>query len=117
MRIERHIGIVILAAVAAHAQTVDTVAGNGMQGAGPDGAMATQTSIVPRQIAIDANGNIFFTEPDYVRVRKITPDGVVTTVAGTGQMGGFFEDGNGKPATSVGLQSPSGIAVDGAGNL
>jgi sugar lactone lactonase YvrE len=117
MRVEHRIATLILAAVAARAQVVNTVAGNGMMGAGPEGAQATQTSMAPRSIAVDAAGNIFIAEPDYMRVRKITPDGIITTVAGTGQMGGFFEDGNGKPATSVGLQSPSGIAVDGAGNL
>ncbi len=62
----------------------------------------------------DAAGNIYFSDSDNHRVRKLTPSGLVTTVAGDG-VAGFFGDGG--PASAARLQKPRGLALDTAGNL
>jgi uncharacterized protein (TIGR03437 family) len=62
---------------------------------------------------VDAAGNVYIADTDNSRVRKVS-NGVITTVAGSG-MGG--QSGDNGPATSAELESPSGIAVDAAGNL
>lgn len=66
----------------------------------------------PTAIAVDAQNNVYVTEYDGHRIRKITPEGVVSTVAGTGTAG--FADG---PAALSAFNTPSGIAVDAEGNL
>ncbi len=58
--------------------------------------------------------HLFISEVYNYRVRKVSSDGIITTVAGTG-MPGFSGDGG--PAASAKLNTPDGIATDGAGNL
>jgi len=71
--------------------------------------------ISPSRVAIDAVGNLFFAEYANNRVRKVDKStGVITTVAGNGT-GGFSGDGG--LATAAQLNSPSGVALDGSGNL
>src|SRR5207237_3311298 len=65
-------------------------------------------------IATDRIGNLYIADTDIHRIRKITPAGVMTTVAGNGT-GGFSGDGG--SATSAQLFYPAGITVDAAGNL
>jgi sugar lactone lactonase YvrE len=109
--------LTLLAASAAHAQIITTVAGNGGRGYTGDGGPATQATLAPNGVAVDAGGNIYICDVENFRIRKISPDGVITTVAGTGQIGNPYENIDGRQATTVGLQSPGSIAVDGAGNL
>ncbi len=66
----------------------------------------------PYGIAIDGTGNIYFTSAD--QVFKATSSGVVTLIAGTGT-GGFSGDGG--PATAAEFLVPTGVAVDGSGNV
>ena len=95
--------------------TITTVAGNGRQGFSGDGGPATQASLnTPTGLAVDAKGNIYFSEVNSHRVRRISPDGVITTVAGTGA-GSFSGDGG--PATQASLNIPRGVAVDAKGDL
>jgi uncharacterized protein (TIGR03437 family) len=68
----------------------------------------------PSHLLGDAAGNIYFTDSGNNRVRKLTPDGLVTTVVGTGQAG---YAGDGAPARLALLNSPSGLVFDAAGNL
>lgn len=70
----------------------------------------------PTDLAIDAAGNLYVTEHEVNRIRKITPGGVVTTFAGTTGVNdpGSFADGTG---TSARFSSPWGIAIDNSGNL
>jgi uncharacterized protein (TIGR03437 family) len=68
----------------------------------------------PSHIVRDAAGNIYFTDSGFNRVRKLTPDGLVTTVVGTGEQG-FAGDGG--LARLAKLNGPTGLAFDAAGNL
>jgi serine/threonine-protein kinase len=70
------------------------------------------TFYYPTGVAIDASGNVYVTNLGGNTIREVTPAGVVTTVAGTGVTGSL----NG-PAASATFSEPSGVAVDGSGNL
>jgi uncharacterized protein (TIGR03437 family) len=65
-------------------------------------------------LALDSAGNLYIADTDNHRVRKVSVDGIITTVAGTGNA---RYDGDGGPATSFALNYPYGVAVDSAGNL
>jgi sugar lactone lactonase YvrE len=102
--------------------TITTIAGNGAYGFGGDGGPATGASmevrgnptLFPGGIAVDTAGNVYFSDFYNNRVRKISPSGIITTVAGNGSAG-FAGDGG--LATSASLQLPQGVAIDTAGNL
>lgn len=64
--------------------------------------------------AVDALGNVYFCDTNNHRIRKITPDGMITTVVGTG-LPGFSGDGG--LATRAQLNSPEGLYLDAVGNL
>ena len=68
----------------------------------------------PTGIAIDSGGNIYFCDTRNHRVRKIGTDGKIRTVAGSGEKG---ETGDGGDALKAKLNSPTGVAVDAAGNI
>ncbi|MFD8695475.1 NHL repeat-containing protein [Kitasatospora purpeofusca] len=95
--------------------TITTVAGNGVKGYGGDGGPATAASLKdPAGVAVDRIGNLYIADRSNQRVRKVGPDGTITTVAGSGTHG---FSGDGGPATRARLNFPHSIAVDGAGNL
>ncbi|HEX7677522.1 MAG TPA: hypothetical protein VF713_05320 [Thermoanaerobaculia bacterium] len=78
-----------------------------------DGEGAAARFNSPTDVATDAEGNIYVVEPFNSLVRKVTPGGVVTTLAGAaGQVGDA--DGAGSAAR---FGSPSGVVVDAAGNV
>jgi trimeric autotransporter adhesin len=93
---------------------ISTVAGNGTQGYSGDGGPATAAQLHDPlwSMAVDATGNIYF--EDNNRIRKVTPKGIISTVAENGTQG---YSGDGGPATAAQLYSPMGVAVDSAGNL
>jgi len=94
---------------------ITTVAGTGIGGYNGDGGPATGAQLfTPLGVLVDAQGNLFIADSDNARVRKVSPAGIITTVAGTGN---FNHSGDGGPATSAELDSPSALAVDGQGNL
>lgn len=98
-----------------NAQTIYTYAGTGVPGYSGDGGAATTAQINESfGVAADAAGNVYFTDYNNHRIRKIDPSGVVTTIAGTG-FGGFMGDGG--PATAAWIRWPKGITLDGAGNI
>jgi len=84
------------------------------QGYSGDGGPATSAQLRgPAGVAVDALGNLYIVDSSNFRIRKVTPGGTITTVAGDGKYG---SGGDGGPATSAQLD-PYGVAVDGAGNL
>ena len=94
---------------------ITTYAGDGNLGFTGDGGQARDAVLnFPRKIVVDAAGNVFFSEPASNRVRRIAPNGIITTIAG-GSAPGFAGDGG--PATQALLNAPWGLAVDSSGNL
>lgn len=92
--------------------TIETYAGTLSNG---DGRAATSAVLVqPQSVAADRAGNIYFADSGDHRVRRISPAGIIDTVAGTGSPG---LKGDGGPALKAQLNAPYGIAVDLAGNL
>ncbi|MDN3297266.1 SMP-30/gluconolactonase/LRE family protein, partial [Streptomyces ficellus] len=95
--------------------TISTVAGTGKAGFGGDGGLATSAQLnVPFGLAVDSTGALYIAEYNSHRVRRITADGKITTVAGTGTAG---SKGDGGPAVSAQLNRPQALAVDDTGNL
>ncbi len=92
---------------------VSTLAGTAGMSGSADGTGAAARFNQPLSIGLDATGNLFVTDTNNNTIRKITPAGVVTTLAGTAGVFGTA-DGTGTAATFI---SPTGIAVDSAGNL
>ena len=93
---------------------VTTVAGNGTPTYSGDGGPALDAGFSPFDIAFDNQGNLYVADFLDNRIRKIAPDGTISTVAGTG-VAGYAGDGG--PATSALLAGPTGVATDSAGNL
>jgi len=94
---------------------ITTVAGNGTAGFSGDGGAATATQLnYPTGVAVDDVGNIFIAEYSNNRIRKVDVAGTITTVAGDGSEG---FSGDGGAAIAAQLRFPSGVAVDGVGNL
>jgi TonB family protein len=94
---------------------ISAVAGTGTAGFSGDGGPAIQAQLRnPTAVTLDAAGNLYISDSADARIRKVTPDGAINTVAGTG-MPGFSGDGG--PATSAELTAPIHIATDVAGNL
>lgn len=90
---------------------VTTIAGTGSAGSA-DGTGTAASFNLPGGIAIDANNNLYIADTYNHKIRKITPAGVVTTVAGTGTAG----SGNGL-GTSASFNFPYAIEVDADGNI
>jgi len=94
---------------------ITTVAGNGTAGYSGDGGTATNARLhTPTGMALDAFGNLFIADASNNRVREVTTNGVITTVAGNGTAG---YSGDGGAATNARLNAPTGVAVDALGNL
>ena len=93
---------------------INTVAGNGLAGYAGDGGPATSAQVAsPTGIAVDTAGDIFVSD-NSATVRKIYPNGPITTIAGNGSLG---YSGDGGLALSAQLNKPEGIALDPKGNL
>ncbi len=95
---------------------ITTAAGDGNAGFSGDGGAATNAELnQPKSIASDAAGNLYITDTQNNRVRKIdATTGMITTVAGNGSS---TASGDGGPAINAGLPQPSGIALNSAGDI
>ena len=94
---------------------ITTIAGNGTAGNTGDGGPATAAEITsPHGIDFDAAGNLYFADASNCVIRKITPSGIISTVAGTGSFG---FSGDGGPATAAQFAFPCAIAIDPSGNI
>jgi uncharacterized protein (TIGR03437 family) len=94
---------------------ISTVAGNGAVGFSGDGGLATSATLNgPLGVAVDSMGNIYLSDTSNQRVRKVSPSGIITTVAGKGTLG---FSGDGGPASLATLANPEGLAVDSVGHL
>jgi serine/threonine-protein kinase len=80
-----------------------------------DGGPATRASLYwPLTTAVDATGNVYIADDNHNRVRKVTPDGTITTVIGDGTAA---STGDGGPASRARVNDPQGVILDAAGNL
>ncbi|MGA9670615.1 MAG: chitobiase/beta-hexosaminidase C-terminal domain-containing protein [Terracidiphilus sp.] len=94
---------------------ITTVAGNGTQGISADGGPATSAELAnPLGVAVDRSGNLYIADIGSYRIRQVTSDGIINTVAGSGLTG---YTGDGGAAISAELNQPSAVAVDNLGNL
>lgn len=94
---------------------ISTVAGNGSQGFSGDGGAAVSASLnFPFGVAVDSAGNLYIADSKNHRLRKVDTNGIISTVAGSGQRG---YSGDGGAATGASLHDPLCVAVDSAGNL
>ena len=92
---------------------VTTIAGNGRKGVPADGSLATESPLVdPRAVAVDSKNNVYILERSGHALRRVTPDGKIRTVAGTGKPGPT--DG---PALSAQFKSPKHLAIDAEDNV
>ncbi|CAJ0815220.1 NHL repeat-containing protein [Ralstonia flaminis] len=93
------------------AGVVSTLAGSTTAGHA-DGTGSAASFSAPRGMAFDASGNLYVADQGNSMIRKITPAGVVSTLAGSTTRG--FADGTGSAAS---FANPSGVAVDASGNV
>lgn len=101
--------------ISADGTMVTTLVGDGIPGFSGDGGPAVNARISkPFGLVIDANDNLYFADAGNGRVRKVSPNGIITTIAGNGSN---QHSGDGGPATSAGMKQPYGLAFDAAGNL
>jgi len=93
------------------AGVVTTLAGSGAYGSA-NGTGTAASFGVPNSTAVDSSGNVYVSDEGQNRIRKITPAGVVTTLAGSGTAGSANGTG-----TAASFSEPNGVAVDASGNV
>lgn len=92
--------------------TIGLYAGNGTAGYSGDGGPAAQAQLdTPCGLALDAAGNLYIADRNNHRIRVVSPEGVIRTIAGSGSPGYAGDNG---PASAAALYYPSGVVVDGA---
>ena len=92
--------------------TIITIAGNGTAGYSGDGGPATESSLnFPQGIYVDLSGNVYIADCNNNRIRRVDPNGIISTLAGNGSAGdpSYSE---GELATDATVQNPQNIAVD-----
>jgi sugar lactone lactonase YvrE len=102
---------------------ITTVAGNGQTGFSGDGGLAVRASLnlmgaiwtqYTGSVAVDSAGNIYIADTNNNRIRRVTPNGVIATFAGSGTRG---FSGDGGSALQAALAGPGAIAFDSLGNM
>ena len=106
------ISFTLCSAFSAVSQIINTYAGTGSLIYGGDGGPATAAGLgSPHGICLDSLGNLYIAAG---YIRKVTPSGIISSIAGIG-IGGHTGDGG--PATAAELEGPVAVAVDGGGNV
>lgn len=90
------------------------VAGTGVLGFDGDGPALEKMLNYPKFMDFDSSGNLYIADDFNHRIRRISPNGLITTLAGTGE---FTSLGDGGPATQASLRSPWGVAVAANGDI
>jgi sugar lactone lactonase YvrE len=102
---------------------INTVIGNGVPGYAGDGGLAAGAQIgAPWGLAFDYEGNLYISDdipgddygPDATHIRKVSPEGTITTIAGIGTLG---YSGDGGPATAAQIDAAGPLTVDSSGNI
>ena len=94
---------------------ISTVAGNGGKGYGGDGGLATKAQLNwPTGVAVAPDGSLYIADQVNNRVRRVDPDGIITTVAGTGIAS---YSGDGGPAIQARLYYPTSVAAGPDGSV
>jgi YVTN family beta-propeller protein len=95
--------------------TITTVAGNGTYGYSGDGGLGTAAQLsYPTGVATAADGSLYIVDTSNHCLRRVGPDGTITTVAGNGALG---YSGDGGPAAAAQLNYPTSVALAADGNL
>jgi sugar lactone lactonase YvrE len=106
--------------------TITTVAGNGISGFRGDGGPATAAELNdPIDVAVGPDGGVYIADEGNHRIRRLDTQGVITTVAGTGDEafggddkgGGLRFSGDGVPAVQASVDAPSSLVLDSRGDL
>jgi trimeric autotransporter adhesin len=94
---------------------ITTIAGTGQEGSGGDGGPALASTLVePDSVAADSLGNVYIADALSNRIRKISPAGIIMTIAGTGAQGFAGDDG---PALTAKLSISNSVAVNAFGDI
>ena len=90
------------------------IAGGGNTAFGDNGPATSATLLHPSGVSSDAQGNFYIADRDNNRIRRVSANGTITTVAGTGVVGNSADD---QLAVNAQLNSPSSVTLDASGNL
>jgi sugar lactone lactonase YvrE len=94
---------------------ISTLAGTSKAGFSGDGGPAKSAQLdMPRGVGVDGEDNVYIADSLNHRIRRVGGDGIITTIAGTGQKG---FSGEGGPATEARFFTPRAVDVDASGNL
>src|SRR5687768_2725103 len=109
------LAVALISTAVAHAATISTFAGTGIKGFAGDGGPASAAQLAdPNGIARGPDGALYICDTMNHRIRKVTRDGTISTVAGNGEKG-FAGDGG--PAPAAKLNEPYEVRFDPAGNV
>ncbi len=107
--------LALLVPTSAFAADVTTIAGNGLAGISGDGGPATAAALnSPDDVAVAADGTVYIADAGNLRIRRISPGGVISTIAGNGDYG---DAGDGGQATAAELGSIEAIALSPADDV
>ena len=97
---------------------ITTVAGSGYRGySGDEGPAVFARLNRPNDVAMDGAGNLYIADSWNNRIRRVDARGMITTIAGSGHTSVYGYSGDGGPAVEAELRAPSGVALDGSGNI